>query len=141
MTYHTTVIVGNLGNDPELRYLPSGTPVCNFSIAVSERWSDRQTGEKREKTTWYRVGVFGAQADACAKYLSKGKQALVVGTVEARAYMNKAGEPAASLELNAREVRFLSSPATRDDSGGYEPQMQSEWDNHQSGGQSNDIPF
>ncbi|TVR21627.1 MAG: single-stranded DNA-binding protein [Anaerolineaceae bacterium] len=108
MTYHQTIVVGNLGNDPEMRYLPSGTPVCNMNVAVSERWSDRQTGEKREKTTWYRVAVFGPQADNCAKYLAKGRQVMVVGTVEASAYMNKAGEPAASLELRARDVRFLS---------------------------------
>lgn len=109
MTYHQTIIVGNLGGDPEMRYLPSGTPVCNMNVAVNESWADRQTGERREKTTWYRVAVFGPQADNCAKYLAKGRQVMVLGTVEASAYMNKAGEPAATLELRARDVRFLSS--------------------------------
>ena len=59
MSWHQTIIVGNLGRDPELRYLQSGTAVCNLNVAVSESWSDRQSGERREKTTWYRVAVVG----------------------------------------------------------------------------------
>ncbi len=107
MTYHQTIIVGNLGSDPELKYFPSGTAVCNFSVAVSERWTDRQTQEQREKTTWYRVAVWGKQAETCNTYLKKGRQVMVIGNVEARGYMNNAGEAAASLDLKAREVRFI----------------------------------
>jgi len=108
MTWHQTIIVGNLGRDPELRYLQSGTAVCNMNVAVSERWNDRQ-GERQEKTTWYRVAVWGAQAETCNQYLSRGRQVLVTGTVSARGYINKDGEAAASLELRARDVRFLGS--------------------------------
>ena len=115
MSWHQTIIVGNLGRDPELRYLQSGTAVCNLNVAVSESWSDRQSGERREKTTWYRVAVWGAQAENCNQYLSKGSRVLVTGTVSARGYTNNAGEAAASLELRARDVRFMSS---RQDDGG-----------------------
>lgn len=108
-TWHQTIIVGNLGRDPELRYLQSGTAVCNLNVAVSESWSDRQSGERREKTTWYRVAVWGAQAENCNQYLSRGSRVLVTGTVSARGYTNNAGEAAASLELRARDVRFMSS--------------------------------
>lgn len=108
MTWHQTIIVGNLGRDPELRYLQSGTAVCNLNVAVSESWRDRQTGERREKTTWYRVAVWGAQAETCNTYLEKGRKVLVTGEVSARAYINNSGEAAASLELRARDVRFLS---------------------------------
>lgn len=117
MTWHQTIIVGNLGGDPELRYMQDGRPVCNFSVAVSERWRDRQSGEQREKTTWYRVSVWGNQAESCNTYLSKGSRVLVTGNVSAHGYMNNNGEAAASLNLNARSVRFLSS---RGESEGYQ---------------------
>ncbi len=109
MTWHQTIVVGNLGGDPELRYLQSGQAVCNFSVAVSERWRDRQSGEQREKTTWYRVAVWGPQAENCNTYLAKGRRVLVTGNVSARAYINNNGEAASSLDLTARDVRFLSS--------------------------------
>lgn len=108
MSFHQTIIIGNLGRDPELRYTQSGRAVCSFSVAVSERWTDRQTNEKREKTTWYRVSAWGNLGENCSRYLSKGRQVMVLGTVEARGYTNSAGEAAASLELTARDVQFLS---------------------------------
>ena len=107
MSWHQTIIVGNLGGDPELKYMQSGSAVCNFSVAVSETWRDRQTNENREKTTWYRVAVWGGQAEACNTYLAKGRQVLVIGNVSTRAYLNNNGEPAASLDLTARSVQFL----------------------------------
>ena len=116
MSWHQTIIVGNLGRDPELRYLQSGTAVCNLNVAVSESWNDRQSGERREKTTWYRVSVWGAQAETCNQYLSRGRQVLVVGTVSARGYTNNAGEAAASLDMRAQNVRFIGG--RQDDGGG-----------------------
>ena len=106
MSWQQTIIVGNLGRDPEYREV-NGRGVCNLNVAVSESWTDQQTNEKREKTTWYRVAVWGNQASACNTYLKKGSQVMVTGTVEARSYVNNAGEAAASLELRARDVRFL----------------------------------
>ncbi|MCY3574732.1 MAG: single-stranded DNA-binding protein [Chloroflexi bacterium] len=115
MTWHQTIVVGNLGSDPELRYLQSGQAVCNFSVAVSERWRDRNSGEQRERTTWYRVAAWGQLAETCNTYLSKGRQVMVTGNVSARGYLNNNGEAAASLDLTAREVRFLGN---RGDQGG-----------------------
>jgi len=74
MSWHQTIIVGNLGGDPELRYMQNGRAVCNFSVAVSERWRDRQTNEQQERTTWYRVAVWGPQAENCNTYLAKGRR-------------------------------------------------------------------
>jgi len=118
MSWHQTIIVGNLGRDPELRYTQSGRAVCGFSVAVSESWTDRQTNEKREKTTWYSVSVWGPQGEVCNRYLSKGRQVMVIGTVNARAYTNNNGEPAASLDITARDVRFLSGGGGSDSGGG-----------------------
>ena len=109
MTWHQTVAVGNLGGDPELKFMQSGDAVCNFSVAVSEKWNDKRSGEQKESTTWYRVAVWGAQAEACNKYLRKGSKVLVTGTVSARAYTGNGGDAAASLDLRAFNVRFLDS--------------------------------
>ncbi|MYD08994.1 MAG: single-stranded DNA-binding protein [Chloroflexi bacterium] len=129
MSWHQTIIVGNLGGDPELRYLQSGRAVCNFSVAVSERWRDRQSEEQREKTTWYRVAVWGPQAETCNTYLSRGRQVMVIGNVQARGYVNNNGEAAASLDLTARDVRFLGG---RDGGGGG--QQSGNWGGGQRGG-------
>ncbi|MBI5668671.1 MAG: single-stranded DNA-binding protein [Chloroflexi bacterium] len=139
MAWHQTIIIGNVGRNPELRYLQSGTAVCDFSVAVSESWTDSSTNERREKTTWYRVSAWGRLGEICNQYLEKGRQVMVVGTVEARAYTDKSGQPAASLDLRARDVRFLGSRADREGgsgNGGYEdfaPPPQS--------GNVDDIPF
>lgn len=130
MTWHQTIVVGNLGGDPELRYMQDGRAVCNFNIAASERWRDRQSGEPRERTTWYRVSVWGPQAESCNTYLSKGSQVLVTGNVSARGYINNNGEAAASLDLMARNVRFLSSRG-----GGEGYQGGGQQGNQQRGGQ------
>lgn len=119
MSYEQTMILGNLGRDPELKYTPSGQAVCDFSVAVSTQWTDRTTNEKRERTNWYRVSAWGPLGETCARYLAKGRQVLVIGTVEARAYTDKSGQPASSLELRAQTVRFVGN---RGDSegGGYQ---------------------
>lgn len=105
--YQEITIVGNLGNDPELKYWDDGTAFCNFSVAVNKAKKD---GEK--ETTWFRCTAYRGTAEAVAKYLSKGRQVLVVGEVKARAYEDKQGNPAASLDVQANTVKFLGS---RDD--------------------------
>ncbi len=94
---------------PRLPYtLPSGQSVCNFSVAVSRRWTN-QNGQSQEETTWFRVAVWGRQAETANQYLAKGKRVLVEGRVSARAFIGNDGQPRTSLELNARDFRFLSS--------------------------------
>ena len=104
-----TIITGNLGQDPELKYLPSGAGVCNFSVAVSEYWNDRETGERKEKTTWFEVSAWGSMGENAHKYLSKGSKVAVTGTISASGYMNKNGEAQASLKLKADKVEYLSA--------------------------------
>ncbi len=104
--FSKTIIVGRLGGDPELRYTQSGQAVCSFSVATDRTWTDA-SGEKQEKTTWFRVTAWGKLADLCNQYLKKGRTVLVEGEVDASAWMPQSGEPRASLELTARNVRFL----------------------------------
>jgi len=112
--YQHIVLVGNLGRDPEMRYMPDGKPVTNFSIATSRGWSDRQTGEQKEETIWWRISVFGPQAEACNQYLSKGRQVLVEGRIRPdpntggpRIYTRQDGTVGANYELTAFNVKFL----------------------------------
>lgn len=111
--YHRVLIIGNLGGDPQMRYLPSGDPVTTFSVATNERWTD-QNGQQQERTIWWRISVFGRQAEVCNQYLAKGKQVLVEGTMQAdpntggpRIWTRQDGTPAASFEVRARTVRFI----------------------------------
>lgn len=148
MSYQQIIIVGNVGRDPELKYLPSGVPVCNFTVAVNERWG---TGdERKEKTTWFRVAAWRQLAETVSQYLTKGSQVMVIGTVDARAYNDNGGQPAASLELTARDVRFLGSRDGQGGSGGGYSGGGSgsgggNYDDYGSSGggssDANDIPF
>ncbi len=107
--YQQVLLVGNLGRDPELRYTPTGTAVCDFSLAVNTRWTGAD-GERQTKTTWFRVTAWRALAEHCAQYLSKGRQVMVVGRVaEPSAWIGKDGEARAQNEVTARDVRFLGS--------------------------------
>ena len=108
MSYSKTIIVGNLGADAEMRYTPSGAAVSNFRVAVNERWNDRE-GQPQEKTTWFRVALWGKQAEACNQYLAKGRMVLVEGELsEPKPYQRKDNrEWVASLDVRASNVRFL----------------------------------
>lgn len=137
--WHQTIIIGNVGRDPELNYTQSGTAVCNFSVAVTESWPDRQSGERREKTTWYRVAAWRGLGETCHRYVHKGMQIMVSGTVEASAYTNNNGEPTGSLELTARDVQFLSRRGEGQEGGGGRP---NDYDNFAPPPKhEDDIPF
>ncbi|UCF60175.1 MAG: single-stranded DNA-binding protein [Anaerolineaceae bacterium] len=110
--FHKIILVGNLGRDPEMRYTPSGQAVTNISVATNRRYTD-SSGEQRDETVWFRVSVWGRQAEACHQYLSKGRQVLVEGRMVAdengnpRIWTRQDGSAAASFEVNAQTVRFL----------------------------------
>lgn len=106
MSFHKIIIVGNLGRDPELRYTPQGTPVCNFSVATNERWRD-SAGEPQERTTWFRVAVWGKRAENVNQYLKKGSQVYVEGRLSVREYTDREGMVRTSLDVNASDVQFL----------------------------------
>ena len=106
--YQYTVIVGNVGRDPEMKYTQGGVAVCNFSVAVNRRWTDKNTNEQREKTTWFKVACWRGLAETVNQYVYKGMRVLVTGEVDASAWTDNDGNPRASLEITARDVKFLS---------------------------------
>ena len=115
MSYHTVIITGNLGRDPEMRYTPSGQAVTNFSIAVNESYTNNN-GERVKRTIWFRITAWGKQAEICNQYLKKGRMVLVEGRMTAdpnsggpRIWNGQDGQPRASFEVSAQTVRFLSS--------------------------------
>lgn len=122
--FHTIIIVGRLGRDPEMRYLPSGQAVCDFSVATSRQYNDA-SGQQVKETTWFRISVWGKQAESCNQYLRKGSPVLVEGrlvpdkeTGGPRLWDRQDGTKAASFEVSAATVRFL--PSQRDGQGAYQ---------------------
>jgi single-strand DNA-binding protein len=121
--WEQTVIVGNVGREPETKSLPSGTTLCSFSVAVTTRWNDRQSGERREKTNWYSVSCFGKLGEIAQQYVKKGTQIMVVGTVSARGYIGQQdNEPRASLDLRADTFQLLGGTGGggNNSGGGYD---------------------
>ncbi len=106
MSFNKIIIVGNLGRDPELRYTPQGTAVCNFSIATNERRKDK-TGEFQDITTWFRVTLWGNQAENASKYLTKGKQVYIEGRLHLEEYTDRDGVQRQTLEVQGTDMRFI----------------------------------
>ena len=100
--FQQTTIVGNLGNAPDMRYTPQGIPVTSFSVAVNEKYGDSET------VTWFRVSCWRQLAEITGQYLTKGRQVLITGRIQARAYTGRDGQPAVSLDLTADTVKFLA---------------------------------
>ncbi len=93
------ILVGNLGNDPEIRYTPNGGAIANLSIATSEQWKDRNTGEPKEKTEWHRVVIFGKLAEIAGEYLRKGSQVYLEGKLQTRKWQDQSGQDRYSTEV------------------------------------------
>lgn len=138
--YQQITLIGNLGNDPEMRYTPSGVPVASFNLAVNRSWTG-QDGQRQDKTTWFRISVWNKQAEIVTQYLSKGRQVMVVGEVEeARVYTDRDGNPRA-LEVKAQSVRFLGQRGDGPMSSGGGASHAMPAPGHAPDVQDEDIPF
>ena len=104
------ILVGNLGRDPELRYTQNGQAVANFTLATSENWKDKNTGERQERTEWHRIVVWGRVGENCAQYLSKGRTVYIEGRLQTREWEDKEGQKRKTTEINAQTVQFLGGP-------------------------------
>ena len=108
MTMNKILVIGNLGSDPEMRYTPNGNAVTSFSVATNRRYRTAD-GETREETEWFRVNAWNRLGETCNQYLQRGSKIYVEGTLTSDAYLSNDGEPRASLDIRATEVRFLDS--------------------------------
>lgn len=102
-------IIGYLGKDPEVRYMPSGDAVANFSIATTEKWKDKASGEVKEETTWHRITAFGRQAEIVGEYLKQGSLVFIEGKMTQRKYQDKDGAEKVSHEIRMQDMKMLSS--------------------------------
>jgi single-strand DNA-binding protein len=111
------ILVGNLGQDPEVRYMPSGGAVANISIATSESWKDKQTGQPVDKTEWHRIVFFNRLAEIAGEYLKKGSQVYVEGKLQTRKWQDQAGVDRYSTEVVASELQMLGGRQGQGDNG------------------------
>ena len=119
MSLNKVLIIGNLGGDPEMRYMPSGDPVTSFSVATSWRYRTRD-GEQREETEWFRVNAWGRLAETTNQYLTRGSKVYVEGRLQSRTWQGQDGQTRFSNEIRAQEVRFLDPRGqVSGDAGGY----------------------
>jgi single-strand DNA-binding protein len=108
MSFNKIIIVGNLGRDPELRYTPQGNAVCSFSLATNEKRKDKN-GDFQDVTTWFRITLWGKQAEAASKYLTKGRPVYIEGRLRVEEYTDKDGKNRQSLEVQATDMQFIGS--------------------------------
>jgi single-strand DNA-binding protein len=111
MSVNKVILVGRLGQNPEVRYTPSGAAVANFSVATNENWVDKASGQKQEKTEWHKVVVWGKTAENCNQYLSKGRQVYIEGRLQTRQWQDKDGQTKYTTEVQAQTVQFLGGNA------------------------------
>jgi len=124
MSFNKVIIVGNLGRDPELRYTPQGTAVCNFSVATTEKRRDK-SGDFQDVTTWFRVTLWEKKAEVAAKYLQKGKPVYIEGRLKIDEWTDRDGNNRYTLDVTATDMQFIGSSSDRDS--GYsqeEPDME-----------------
>jgi single-strand DNA-binding protein len=108
MSFNKIILVGNLGRDPELRYTAQGTPVCSFSMATNERRKDK-TGEFQDVVTWFRVTLWGRQAETASQYLQKGRPVYIEGRLRVEEWTDRDGKPRHTLEVHATDMQFIGS--------------------------------
>jgi single-strand DNA-binding protein len=136
------IVVGNLGQDPETRYMPSGSAVTNLRVATNESWKDKQTGEQKDRTEWHSVAMFGRLAEIAAEYLRKGSQVYIEGKLRTRKWQDKDGNDRYTTEIVADEMQMLgsrsggSAPSMSDAPPPSAPRSQSSGDDF-----DDDIPF
>lgn len=130
MGVNEAIVVGYLGQDPELRKTGSDVPVCNFSVATTRKWTTKD-GDKKEDTQWHRIVVWGRQAENCKEYLAKGRQVYIRGRMQTRDWETSDGDKRQTTEIHAIDVQFLGGGSSGKSGGGSNPPPPSD----------DDIPF
>ncbi|MFP5074812.1 single-stranded DNA-binding protein [Neisseria sp. WLZKY-1] len=109
MSLNKVILIGRLGRDPEVRYMPNGEPVCNFSMATSETWNDRQSGQRQERTEWHNITMYRRLAEIAGQYLKKGSQIYIEGRIQSRKYQDRDGIERTAYDIVANEMKMLDS--------------------------------
>ncbi|MCA9561864.1 MAG: single-stranded DNA-binding protein [Myxococcales bacterium] len=135
------MLIGRLGRDPELRYTQGNQAVTTLRVATSENWKDKTSGERKEATEWHRVVVWGRQAENCNKFLAKGRQVYIEGTLRTREWEDKDGNRRFTTEVVARNVQFLDGGGSADGSGGDPPPPNDNDADFDHGFNDDEIPF
>ena len=130
------ILVGNLGNDPEVRYSNNGAAIANISIATTESWKDRNTGEQQERTEWHRVVMFNRLGEIAGEYLRKGSQVYIEGKLQTRKWQDQSGQDRYTTEVVASEMQMLGGRADGGGGGGYQSRPAAPANNYSGGGQS-----
>jgi len=141
MSFNKIILVGNLGRDPELRYTPQGTPVCSFTVATNERRRDK-SGESQDLTTWFRVTLWGRQAEAASQYLTKGRPVYIEGRLRVEEWTDRESRSRYTLEVHATDMQFIGGRA--DDAASHarpEPEHSSGDTHTPDDIKDDDIPF
>ena len=139
--YQKIILIGNLGQDPEMRYMSDGTPVTSFSVAVNRTWND-PSGERQQRTTWFRVSAWRRLAETCNQYLSKGRLVYVEGDIqESKPFQGRDGEWRASLNVTAQVVRFLGGRGEAAGAPGPDPSPSQGGDQPSEFMDEEEIPF
>lgn len=125
------ILIGNLGGDPEVRYMPSGGAVTNVTLATSEAWKDKQTGEQHDRTEWHRVVFFNRLAEIAGEFLRKGSKIYIEGRIQTRKWQDKSGQDRYTTEIIANEMQMLDSRAGNHASGSAEHGSHQTPDHHQ----------
>ena len=107
MSLNKAILIGRLGRDPEVRHMPNGEAVCNFSIATSETWNDRQTGQRQDRTEWHNITLYRRMAEVAGQYLKKGSQVYIEGRIQSRKYTGKDGIERTAYEIIGSEMKML----------------------------------
>ena len=107
MSLNKVILIGRLGRDPEVRYMPNGDAVCNFSMATSETWNDRQSGQRQERTEWHNITLYRRLAEIAAQYLEKGSLVYLEGKIQSRKYTGKDGVERTAYDIVANEMKML----------------------------------
>ncbi|MEE9223010.1 MAG: single-stranded DNA-binding protein [Nitrosomonadaceae bacterium] len=115
------ILIGNLGNDPETRYMPSGGAVTNITVATSETWKDKQTGQAQERTEWHRVVFFNKLAEIAGQYLRKGSKVYIEGSLRTRKWQDQSGQDKYTTEIVSNEMQMLDSRSQGGQQGGGYP--------------------
>jgi single-strand DNA-binding protein len=141
MSFNKIILIGNLGRDPELRYTPQGTPVCSFTVATNEKRKDK-AGEMQDFTTWFRVTLWGRQAETASQYLTKGRPIYVEGRLRLEEWTDRDGKQRNTLEVHATDMQFIGG-GRADEAGATGTKPSPSPDNPSSDGEvsDDDIPF